>query len=122
MEAIRLHKLIEKDGQITLKDLPFKKGQSIEMIVLLDSNDKSGTQPLTANKLRTSGLIGLWKDREDITDSAEYARQLRENNCKFNRDLLEKINTAYEDLPDQDEPHFLNRMKIRHKSIVEEQW
>jgi len=78
MEAIRLHKLVEKDGQIMLKNLPFKKGQSIEMIVLIDSNDKSTAQPLTARKLRTSGLIGLWKDRDDISDSAEYARQLRE--------------------------------------------
>ena len=25
-----------------------------------------------------SELIGLWKDREDIEDSAAYARQLRE--------------------------------------------
>ena len=66
MEAIRLHKLVEKDGQIMLKNLPFKKGQSIEMIVLIESNDKSATQPLTARKLRTSSLIGLWKDREDI--------------------------------------------------------
>lgn len=82
METIRLHKLIEKDGQIMLKDLPFKKGQSIEMIVLIDSNDKSAKRRLTARKLRTSSLIGLWKDREDITDSAEYARQLREKSYK----------------------------------------
>jgi hypothetical protein len=78
MEAIRLHQLIEKDGQIILNNLPFKKGQSIEMIVLVDSNDKSAAQTLTAKKLRTSGLIGLWKDRDDIKNSAEYARQLRE--------------------------------------------
>lgn len=78
MEAIRLHKLVEKDGQIMLKDLPFKKGQAIEMILLIDSNDKSGTQSLTARKLRMSGLIGLWKDQEDIENSAEYARQLLE--------------------------------------------
>jgi len=78
MEAIRLHKLIEKDGQIMLKNLPFKKGQAIEMIVLIESNDKSAPQPLTAKQLRTSSLIGLWKNREDIKDSAVYARQLRE--------------------------------------------
>ena len=27
--------------------------------------------------LRKSGLIGMWKDRTDIGDSAEYARELR---------------------------------------------
>jgi hypothetical protein len=29
-------------------------------------------------QLRQSGLIGLWKNRDDIIDSAVYARQLRE--------------------------------------------
>jgi len=33
---------------------------------------------LTVRKLRQSGLIGLWKNRDDITNSAAYARQLRE--------------------------------------------
>lgn len=33
---------------------------------------------MTVKQLRESGLIGLWKDREDIQDSADYARQLRE--------------------------------------------
>ena len=36
-------------------------------------------QGITAKQLRESGLIGLWKDREDIQDSADYARQLREH-------------------------------------------
>jgi hypothetical protein len=33
---------------------------------------------LTARGLIRSGLIGLWKDRKDIGDSADYARQLRQ--------------------------------------------
>ncbi|HHC24457.1 MAG TPA: hypothetical protein ENK58_03440 [Desulfobacterales bacterium] len=28
--------------------------------------------------LLNSGLIGMWKDRTDITDSVEYAHQFRE--------------------------------------------
>lgn len=39
-----------------------------------------------------------------------------------NQNLLKKINEAYDDLPDQDEQYLLNRMKSRHKSILEEQW
>jgi len=78
MEAIRLHKLVEKDGQIMVKNLLFKKGQYIEMIVLIESNDKSSDRILTARKLRTSSLIGIWKDRDDITNSIEYARELRD--------------------------------------------
>jgi hypothetical protein len=33
---------------------------------------------LTVRQLRQSGLIGMWKDRDDIRDSAAYARRLRE--------------------------------------------
>ncbi len=34
-------------------------------------------KPLTARALLESGLVGLWQDRTDITDSVEFARQLR---------------------------------------------
>ncbi len=38
----------------------------------------SSQAPLTVERLRRSGLIGIWRDRSDIQDSSEYARQLRE--------------------------------------------
>jgi hypothetical protein len=78
MEAIRIHKIVEKDGEILVTGLPYKKGQSIEVILLPESSTKSLKKHLTAKELLNSGLIGLWKDREDIKDSADYARQLRE--------------------------------------------
>ena len=77
MEAIRIHKIVEKDGEILVTGLPYKKGQSIEVILLPESSTKSMRKNLTAKELLNSGLIGLWKDREDIKDSADYARQLR---------------------------------------------
>ena len=48
--------------------------------------DKLRTSPLkttprsrlTVRQLQQSGLIGMWKDRDDIRDSAAYARRLRE--------------------------------------------
>lgn len=78
MEAIRLHKIVEKDGEILVTGLPCKKGQRVEMILLLESSAMSTRSRLTANRLLRSGLIGIWKDRKDIEDSAAYARQLRE--------------------------------------------
>jgi hypothetical protein len=33
---------------------------------------------MTAKDLLESGLVGMWKDRDDIKDSAAYARELRE--------------------------------------------
>ena len=77
MEAIRLNTVIKKDGEINMTGLPYKKGQKIEMILLAQPASQSGRRPLTARQLRRSGLIGLWKDHDDIKDSAAYARQLR---------------------------------------------
>ncbi len=77
MEAIRFHKIIEKDGEISLKDLPVKKGQQVEMVILLENSDKTQKKYMTAKDLLNSGLAGLWKDR-DIKDSVAYARELRE--------------------------------------------
>lgn len=78
MEAVRVKQVLAEDGQVLLTDLPFKKGQSVEVIVLLQSAIPPSRPPLTAGRLRRSGLIGLWQDREDIDDSSAYARQLRE--------------------------------------------
>jgi len=78
MEAIRLHKVVEKDGEIFMTGLPCKKGQHVEVILLTESSYMPKQLPLTANRLLQSGLIGLWKDRKDIEDSAIYARQLRD--------------------------------------------
>jgi len=77
MKAIRLNTVIKKDGEINMTGLPYKKGQKVEMILLAQPASQSGRHPLTARQLRRSGLIGLWKDRADINDSAAYARQLR---------------------------------------------
>jgi type III secretory pathway lipoprotein EscJ len=77
MEAIKINKIIEKDGEISLKDLPVKKGQHVEMVILLKSSGKPKKRFMTARDLLNSDLIGMWKDR-DIKDSVAYARQLRE--------------------------------------------
>lgn len=89
MEAIRVPKFVEEDGQISLKNSPCKKGQYFEMIGLIESNDKKPLRPLTTRQLRTSSLIGMWKDRDDIIDSASYTRQLR--NKAQSRMLQSKI-------------------------------
>jgi len=78
MEAIRINKVIEKDGEIFVTGLPCKKGQYVEMILLIESSTMPRHTHLTAHQMLHSELIGLWKDRKDIVDSAVYARQLRE--------------------------------------------
>ena len=78
MEAVRLQRVIEKDGELLLTDLPCMKGQQVEVIVLSEPLASPQLQRLTAKRLLESRVIGLWQDREDVTDSATYARQLRE--------------------------------------------
>jgi len=78
MEAIRLQKAVEKDGEIFLTGLPYKKGQFVEMILLSDASTTPNRPRLTARQLLQSDVVGLWEDRSDIEDSSAYARQLRE--------------------------------------------
>ncbi len=78
MEAIRREEVIVKDGQIRLTDLPYKRGDWVEVIVLPRGREAEPRPRLTVGQLRRSGLIGLWKDRTDIEDSSAYARRLRE--------------------------------------------
>lgn len=78
MEAVQVHQVIAKDGEIRITGLPYKKGQAVEVIVLFPSAASRPRARLTVGRLRKSGLIGLWQDRDDIGDSSVYARQLRE--------------------------------------------
>ncbi len=76
MESVHLHRIVEHDGEIHLTGLPCEKGQPVELFIRFGT--PRNKRRLTAKRLLRSGLIGLWKDRQDLGDSAAYARQLRE--------------------------------------------
>ena len=79
MEAIRLQQVVQEDGELYIPNLPVVKGQQVEVVLLLRSLPaKVKRRRMTASQLINSELIGLWKERTDITDSLSYARQLRE--------------------------------------------
>jgi len=78
MEAVRVQQVVAKDGEVLVRGIPYKKGQIVEIIVLPQLMKTTPRSHLTVGQLRESGLIGLWKDRYDIRDSAAYARRLRE--------------------------------------------
>jgi hypothetical protein len=78
MEAIQMQQIITKDGEVLVTGLPYKRGQAVEIIVLLQPTTEQPRVRLTVGDLRRSGLLGLWQDRDDIGDSSVYARQLRE--------------------------------------------
>ena len=76
MEAIRVQQTVSKSGELTIRNLPIQKGQQVEVLLLFTPPSKRPR--LTAKQLLNSELIGLWKDRTDISDNLAYARQLRE--------------------------------------------
>ncbi len=78
MEAVQIKQVMAKDGEVLLTGLPYKKGQSVEIIVFQSSPASPPRPRLTVGRFRRSGLIGLWQDRDDIRDSSAYARRLRE--------------------------------------------
>ena len=77
MKSVQLSQTVEKDGEIHLSKLPFKKGAQVRVIVIEEFEEPE--KPfMTAEDLLKSGLVGLWEDRADLPDSPEFARQLRE--------------------------------------------
>ena len=78
VEAIRRHTTVTEDGQVTITELPFRKGQEVEVILLREDPSAPRPAPLTACRLLESGVVGLWKGRADIVDSAAFARRLRD--------------------------------------------
>jgi len=79
MQAVRIEQMVSEDGRLTISGLPYKRGERVEIIVLPHVEKSESPQPaLTVGKLRASGLVGLWEGRNDIEDSAVYARRLRQ--------------------------------------------
>lgn len=78
MAAVRIEKVIEKDGEINLTGLPFKKGERVELTVSAEPHEQVVPPYGTARDLLHSEIIGMWKDRDDIGDSSEFAHRLRE--------------------------------------------
>jgi hypothetical protein len=44
----------------------------------LNTHPRIGTAGELLKVLQEEGIIGMWKDRDDIGDSVEFARKLRE--------------------------------------------
>ena len=76
-EKLIIERIVEKDGKIDVKTLAYGNGQKLKTNELPQAH-KSKQPCLTVGDFKKSGLIGIWKDRNDIRDSAVYSRQLRD--------------------------------------------
>jgi hypothetical protein len=78
MSAVRLSAVLEEDGQVTFTGLPFRRGESVELVVSGEPRRPRDIPHFTGRQILDSGIVGLWMDRDDIGDSQTYARKLRE--------------------------------------------
>ena len=78
MSAVRIERILEKDGEVRLTGLPYKKGERVRVTVSASARRATRRPVMKASDLLNSGLVGLWKDRTDIVDSSDFARKLRE--------------------------------------------
>lgn len=69
--------VVKEGGIHPLEELDFPEGTEV-LVTPLPSAAPTPRAGLTVRRLRQSGLIGLWQDRDEIQDSAAFARQLRE--------------------------------------------
>jgi hypothetical protein len=77
--ALRQKVTIGRGGVINLRSRTLKAGETAEVIVLVEPGKyQAAPKPMTAADLLKSGLVGMWADRTDISDSLKYARTLRE--------------------------------------------
>ena len=78
VKTLSLRSEVQADRRLEIKipeDVPL--GPVEVVVVIFPEKPGAASKPLTAGDLLRSPLFGLWKDREDIGDSLEFARKLR---------------------------------------------
>lgn len=68
---------VDAKRSITVEDLPFQEGDTVEVFVVRRHSSESEKLG-TAAHLRSSPIAGLWADRSDLPNSRDFARSLRE--------------------------------------------
>jgi hypothetical protein len=79
-ERLALAELVTRSVREELAPRPTTEGVATRLrgIAKTDVSPHWDTEEHTLGELLESEFFGMWKDREDITDSAAYARHLRE--------------------------------------------
>lgn len=78
MNRIIVNTRVSSDGSLHV-DLPAGSADpGTDVQVTVEPLPSSAKRTLSASDLLQSGLVGLWVGRDDIGDSQEFARRLRE--------------------------------------------
>ena len=62
MNAVRVRALVDKEGELTLKGLPLKKNERVEVIILPEEEDETG---LIMNLVSTSKSFSFLSEPEE---------------------------------------------------------
>lgn len=67
---------VVENGQVKiLEDVELPDGTEVSVTVISSADDETEAEGFPLEMLRST--IGFWADREDITDSAAFAEELR---------------------------------------------
>lgn len=75
MQAISFKTVIPKDRKLSIELPPQVPTGAAELVVIV--SPASLPRGKTAGDLLNSPLVGMWKGRTDITDTIQFARELR---------------------------------------------
>jgi len=77
MKAIKVSKIVEEDGCLVLDDLPAKKGEKVEVIVLFEEK--------VSDKQRILGLAGLLftEQAEEFKEAIREGKTVKEKEVIF---------------------------------------
>jgi hypothetical protein len=65
------------DGKVLVPDEPLDLTKDERVEVDVRRLQPRQTTPMTAGELATGEWVGGWADRDDITDSTEFVREIR---------------------------------------------
>jgi hypothetical protein len=82
MRLVKLKTTVTTERTVTLKvpeDIPTGPMEVIVVFAPPESSPRAGS---TLGDLRASEFFGMWRERDDIADSSDFARALREETWK----------------------------------------
>ena len=78
MRLVRLVTTVTEEHTVTVKVPEDVESGPVEMIVAFAPRDSNDVGASTLGDLSGSEFFGIWHDRDDVTDSSDFARALRE--------------------------------------------
>lgn len=76
--VLMAYKAVFQDGQIKLQEFAdLQEGDELIVTILKSAEDGSEDAGISGAEILNSGMIGIWADRDDIGDSAEFAEKIR---------------------------------------------